>query len=50
MFFGFKEIEGMTGWAFVLTALLCLAGLFALPVVLFVGAVWALSIYFGRGH
>ena len=36
MFFGFKEIEGMSGWAFVLVLILFLLGFFALPVLLFV--------------
>lgn len=48
--FGFKEIEGASGWAFVLTLLLFLVGFFALPVLLFVAAVWGLAIFFGKDH
>lgn len=48
--FGFKQIEGISGWVFVLTVILFVLGFFALPVLLFVGAVWGLALFFGKGH
>lgn len=48
--FTFKEIEGMSGWAFLLVLILTLLGFFALPVLLFVGAVWGLALFFGKGQ
>lgn len=48
MFFGMKEIVGVGGWAVLLTLLLTLAGFFALPVLLFVGAAYGLALFFGK--
>lgn len=50
MFFGFKEIEGFSGWAFFLVLLLFILGFFPIMALLFVGAVWALALHFGKGH
>lgn len=48
--FGFKQIVGMSSWAVVIVALLCVAGFFALPVLLAVGAVFGLALIFGKGQ
>lgn len=50
MFFGFKEIVGVGGWAVLLTFLLVLLGFFALPVLLFVGAAYGMALVFGKGQ
>jgi hypothetical protein len=44
--FRFDEIEGMSGWAFLLVLILFALGFFALPVLLAVGAVWGLALLF----
>ena len=48
--FGFRQIEGLAGWTFLLTFILGVLGLFDLKTVLFVGAVWGLALFFGKGH
>lgn len=50
MFVGFKEIEGMSSWAFALVFILFLLGFFPFSALFFVGAVWALALFFGKGH
>jgi hypothetical protein len=50
MFFGFDEIKGIGSWAVLLTLLLVVAGFFALPVLLFVGAAYGLAVLFGKNH
>lgn len=50
MFFDFNDIKGTGSWAVLLTFLLVVTGFFALPVLLLVGAVYALALYFGRNH
>ena len=47
--FGFPQIIGMCSWAFLIVGLLTLVGFFALPVLLFVGAVYGLALLFGKG-
>lgn len=44
--FRFDEIEGAGGWSFLLVLILFALGFFALPVVLAVGAVWTLALFF----
>lgn len=50
MFFDFGDIKGIGSWAVLLTLLLVVAGFFALPVLLMVGAVYGLALFFGRNH
>jgi hypothetical protein len=50
MFFDFNDIKGIGSWAVLLTLLLVVAGFFALPVLLFVGAAYGLALLFGRNH
>ena len=48
--FGFREIIGISSWTVVLTLILTLLGFFALPVLLFVAAVFGLAMLFGSKH
>lgn len=48
--FGFREIVGVSSWAFFIVLLLFVGGFFALPVLLAVGAVYGLAMLFGKGH
>lgn len=50
MFFDIKDIESVGSWSVLIVGLLVLAGFFALPVLLFVGAAYALSVLFGKGN
>lgn len=47
--FGLKQIIGISSWSLLIVALLTLGGLFALPVLLAVGAVFGLALLFGKG-
>lgn len=44
--FRFDEIEGIGSWSFLLVLILFALGFFALPVLLVVGAVWGLGLFF----